>query len=785
MTFLRVYNILLCSIALWGLTAIALTTEYNYLIIGICYVFILTSFFSQRFHNRIAPVHWNILTLIATAGAGITAIRGDLLDATVYFFMFLQVAKLFNNRTASDTLWVYAISFFQIVGAAVLTSSLVFGGIFVTYVMLMTGSFILFTIRRQSELTDKTALGLRSRFGEVLRTNLKMAPHASAEAVGHTRIVPRTFMASTAIITLFIVGITLIFFAAIPRLHSQKLFEAVAKKPDPNNLSAFDEAVEFGNFEKIQLDPSVAMYVRPDSTEQRPDHVRMRGVSLDEFDGRRWRRSTSPQQFRDQTVVFDAMSRRQYAAQSFTVIQPPHITNYLFANTLPESLKLDFSDGHIYYDRNANSAWLPQVYSKEIQYKTQSRVETTDNRSDPAREPTWVDDYREFVSDPKKLDEETKKVEVAPVEDDKVSKPGLMATFTLNALQNLLPSKAYQLQKYNIIAYYKNKLLTVPPSLNTPRMKGLATELTAEKNTPFEKAVAVEQYLRTRFSYTLEPKAQGNYIEDFLFNTKQGHCEYFATSMVMLLRLAGIPSRIVNGFYCVEWNDIGEGHFTVRQRDAHSWVEAYFERYGWMTFDPTPAVGVGRPWEQNAFMMHMNRLIDGLKVQWYRYIIDYSFSDQQGIVRGMLKARNQFAGLLQNLRQTRADLGIKTDAALGGITFVVIIGLIGLVVLLAKFISMVRRRLKPLERKRTTPVIRYYQEILHLLQKRGHRRKPAETPREFAAHLSTDEQLALFAPITEMYYENRFSGTEPTEEQLERVRQFVRELKQPKIKAAA
>src|SRR5213079_3163916 len=80
-------------------------------------------------------------------------------------------------------------------------------------------------------------------------------------------------------------------------------------------------------------------------------------------------------------------------------------------------------------------------------------------------------------------------------------------------------------------------------------------------------------------------------LADFLFNVKVGHCEYFATAMAVMLRTRGIGSRVVNGFLPGEYNQAA-GAFTVRQSDAHSWVEVYFPQAdSWITFDPTPPAG--------------------------------------------------------------------------------------------------------------------------------------------------------------------------------------------------
>ena len=113
------------------------------------------------------------------------------------------------------------------------------------------------------------------------------------------------------------------------------------------------------------------------------------------------------------------------------------------------------------------------------------------------------------------------------------------------------------------------------------RISRLAEQITASAPSNYEKALAIEQYLRAHFGYTLDlgrvrPQDPLAY---FLFERKEGHCEYFASSMAVMLRTLGIPSRIVNGFRGGEFNDL-TGQYVVRASNAHSWVEAYFPAPG-------------------------------------------------------------------------------------------------------------------------------------------------------------------------------------------------------------
>jgi transglutaminase-like putative cysteine protease len=125
----------------------------------------------------------------------------------------------------------------------------------------------------------------------------------------------------------------------------------------------------------------------------------------------------------------------------------------------------------------------------------------------------------------------------------------------------------------------------------TLKIKQLADQVTASATNNYDKAMAVESYLRTNYTYSLTPPAPKDGATDplqsFLFDSKQGYCEYFATAMGDMLRAEGIPTRLVNGFGPGSYdNKIKQ--YVVKESDAHTWVEAYFPGYGWIPFEPTP-----------------------------------------------------------------------------------------------------------------------------------------------------------------------------------------------------
>lgn len=128
------------------------------------------------------------------------------------------------------------------------------------------------------------------------------------------------------------------------------------------------------------------------------------------------------------------------------------------------------------------------------------------------------------------------------------------------------------------------------PRAALQRIRDLALQVTAGKDNAYDKAQAIETYLRTNYTYTLspiQPPRDADPIDYFLFTSKEGYCEYFATAMGDMLRALGIPTRLVNGYGPGSFDE-KLGRYVVRESDAHTWVEVYYPRYGWIPFEPTP-----------------------------------------------------------------------------------------------------------------------------------------------------------------------------------------------------
>ena len=147
-------------------------------------------------------------------------------------------------------------------------------------------------------------------------------------------------------------------------------------------------------------------------------------------------------------------------------------------------------------------------------------------------------------------------------------------------------------------AWLNDRYLALPDSL-PERVRALATTITEGKTTAYDKVRALEQSLRTLpYDDTTTGAPAGQDVVDyFLFDLRRGHCEYFASALAVMARSLGIPARVVTGF---NPGEAEAGSRLIRERNAHAWVEIYFENYGWVSFEPTPSVAALNRGEEPA-----------------------------------------------------------------------------------------------------------------------------------------------------------------------------------------
>jgi hypothetical protein len=178
------------------------------------------------------------------------------------------------------------------------------------------------------------------------------------------------------------------------------------------------------------------------------------------------------------------------------------------------------------------------------------------------------------------------------------------------------------------------------------RTVDLAQRITEQHTNPYDKVVAIERYFSGNgFVYSLDipPMPSDHAIDFFIHEAKQGHCEFFASAMALMVRSIGIPTRVVSGFRGGEWNP-NINAYIVRQSMAHLWVEAYFQGYGWVRFDPAPP-SIDNT-QMTTLMLIVQRLNDlqlRAKLFWFREVISFDRGLQierlralpRGIVRSL------------------------------------------------------------------------------------------------------------------------------------------------------
>ena len=132
------------------------------------------------------------------------------------------------------------------------------------------------------------------------------------------------------------------------------------------------------------------------------------------------------------------------------------------------------------------------------------------------------------------------------------------------------------------------RYLQLPKQL-PERVSKLAGEITSSADNDYDRAKAIESYLSKNYIYTLEPgniPQNRDFVDYFLFDSKQGYCTYYASAMTILVRSVGIPARYVEG-YILPSKPVSGNSYEVTNKEAHAWVEVYFEGFGWIPFEPT------------------------------------------------------------------------------------------------------------------------------------------------------------------------------------------------------
>ena len=299
-----------------------------------------------------------------------------------------------------------------------------------------------------------------------------------------------------------------------------------------------------------------------------------------------------------------------------------------------------------------------------------------------------------------------------------------------------------------------------------------------------EIAQRISLRLRTDYQYTLQPPPAPigrDPVVEFLFRSRRGHCEYFASAMTLMCQSLGLHARLCAGFMS---GDHGPDGFLVRNRDAHAWVEVFTPAQDWERFDPTPPAG-----PQHGAQGPLRRLWDSVAFRWRTSVIGYGESDRQSLFGQLLDAFERgWRGAMGRVKKTIASLwalitrgrfdpellaGLAVLAATAGGASILVLG-----------VRLWRRRARGGGRRlraqlRRAP--RFYRELVGLLRRAGAQPDPALTAREYLAAAAGQLRLgppgqAVLAELGELHYRVRWGG-EPAAAGSDRAGQLLAELR--------
>ncbi|HEY0715407.1 MAG TPA: DUF3488 and transglutaminase-like domain-containing protein, partial [Polyangia bacterium] len=638
--------------------------------------------------------------------------------------LFLLGYKLFHRRSNRDYLWIYVLSFVLVLVAAWLAQTVFFVVGFVAYVVLATWTLILFHLRR--EIEDNYLVKHLPEAGSERVT--------AARVLNSRRVVGPSFFLMTGLLALGVfVGAALIF-AMVPRIGLGFFSGSLRRKV---NIVGFSDEVTLGHHGVISGDnDTVVLWVRSPSLEAMTDeNARLttiqqfywRGTVYDTYLNGQWVRSRAPgsETFLQETAAKDGSIISWVRHPEAPFVSRPHGEQHLAAYDLQEINVVGLSHPVAFALDEPIAFRVPPPAAgsfSTLRVERRHGGEVALRALRPGSGGLSTKDFsgaRYFA----------------------YSRPPMGRPLFGQG------RPVADLRNEKLLDNY----LQAPQSLS-PRVKDLALEITKGAIGPMAKAMAITEWLRRTHSYTTDLKRDPRIedpLEDFLFHQNAGHCEYFASATTVLLRLAGVPSRYVNGFLGGEWNNLGK-YLAVRDNRAHSWAEAYLGPAGWVRIDSTPAAGA------SSRMGRLREIVDSIEFYWSRWIIDYDVSRQVEIARRIGGQEGRTGG--------RVDLsGLK--ALLRWIAGL-LVALVAVVVIVRRWRNRKREARGPGRRTRSSRlssgVFALYESAVARLAKRGFRRDLGETPREFAARLNAAAWpgAAAFAQLTELYSAARFGERE-------------------------
>jgi protein-glutamine gamma-glutamyltransferase len=398
------------------------------------------------------------------------------------------------------------------------------------------------------------------------------------------RVIGRPFLVFTCLLSIPIFLFTALVFVMFPRVGLSLLLMGQDRR---ERVVGFSDRVDLGGVGRLRADPTIVMRVEHPNLPAEPPirlALYLRGAAFDRYNGHSWSRSTPSTSQRAEQIGAQIHIRRwpdpvhdRKLRIDLQPIDPPVVF------VPPDAAALT-----LLTPNNVVPATLPTLYAGQegqLSYRT--------------------------------VNDNGLRYDVALADGSEPAARPLDATA-------------------------RARYLALPADLPA-RVATLAKTWVGTETDPERRAKLIEGALRKGYRYDLESPSGGakNPLDDFLFVSRRGHCEFYSTAMAILLRTQGVPTRNVNGFIGGTFNRFGR-YYAVRQGDAHSWVEVYVDGKGFVRFDPTPPADAAPQSEINGVLAFVRDMVEAAAQRWDRNVVGYDMRQQVSLLRAVRDRYGEF-----------------------------------------------------------------------------------------------------------------------------------------------
>ncbi|MBT5018939.1 MAG: DUF3488 domain-containing protein [Planctomicrobium sp.] len=700
----------------------------------------------------VPPVVANLFGFVAFLIAGLEFFNGEIesrLLAGGHLIVYLTWVFMIQKKETRHIWWLCALSILQIATASVLTKSIWFGGALIVYSFLATWTlsvFLLYRSTRGSSLKSQNELekdDLDSKFvvGDQWRGISRDVDH---------RLLNWRFLVVSCTMTCLGLCLTLMFFLFTPRIWIGQFSFLSDEAMDGRPLTGFTEEVKLGDMGEILENDEVVMELALSHTATELPFTEaevwstlgaeplFRGTVMEKYENGRWKQLPNDN--------FQRFSRRNRYAP---------ITQRYKISPIGSAALFSFGD----------TAYARAITDDRRVFRQQFSDEIIRDDEAPLNQP-----FEYFV---------------------RSNEAAFDSTFST---QRNYWSRFSQLQ---FIGGYQQTLRQIPDGMD--RVIALSREITRDVSSNLDKAKLLENYFlnSSEFTYSLDLRiedASVDPIEDFLFNRKSGHCEYYASSLAIMLRSVGIPSRLVSGFKGGQY-DKNLNLFLVQQLHAHSWVEAYIDG-SWVVLDSTPATRAESVQEQMKPTSSFAAIKQKFETAWNTGIQLSKTQQQQIIYKPIQEIGQQSWANAKNLMQGRATsfkslLNFLTSpgewfSIKGGFFVFVLLALTSGAIWTFRRIYRLIHGINFRSQKTTQRIqkVDFYRRFLKILRRQGIQQAPTQTAKEFVATSLTDLQPKLLknnleewpADLVNKFYLVRYGERELSKADAEEIHRRLNDL---------